>query len=208
VTAASSGVDAIIPLAVLETVRWLDTPRPDDTHEFHAELALKRLGTSATVAAQIERFQTLARDGDPVASEEVEQFLRLAGRRADAALVFDAAGRRAAAHAAARVPAPARWTWRVGGPIRGAMGRRIAKRTLQQVFGLLVEPIGGGYALSASGANPAQALPGGVACGLYGAAAAALLRRFTGFEGAVIHESCRAAGAPTCVWRTLTRREE
>jgi len=208
VTAPKPRVDAVIPLAVLETVRWLDAPRPDGLQEYHSELASKRLGMSATVAAQIDRFRDLARSGESVDGSEVEQLLRLAGRRVDAALVFDEAGRRAAGHAIARLSAPARWAWRVAGPARRTFGMRVARAMLSRVFGLAVEPDGTGLVLTAGAAIAARAVADGAACGLYGAAAAALLRRCIGFEGAVAHESCVGHGAPACVWRTLTRPEE
>ena len=42
----------------------------------------------------------------------------------------------------------------------------------------------------------------GTMCGFLGSAVAAVLRAYTTFEGAVLHEECRAAGADRCVWRT------
>jgi predicted hydrocarbon binding protein len=46
------------------------------------------------------------------------------------------------------------------------------------------------------------ALPDGSACSFYGAAYGELLRRLTGFEGAMLHERCRARGNDACVWRS------
>lgn len=206
-TGPTPRVDAVIPLAVLETVRSLDAPRPDGLQEYHSELASKRLGMSATVAAQIDRFQALAREGRSVAADEVEQLLRLAGRRPDAALVFDEAGRRAATHAAARTAAPGRWAWRAAGPARRGVGRWLVVSVLDRVFGLTVALEGTALRLTAGDRVPTLAVPG-LVCGLYAAAAAALLRQFVGFEGAVVHEACRAQGAPACMWRTHTRLEE
>jgi hypothetical protein len=47
-----------------------------------------------------------------------------------------------------------------------------------------------------------DALPTGEACVFYGAVYQELLRGLTGFEGALIHERCRATGGDACVWRT------
>jgi hypothetical protein len=46
------------------------------------------------------------------------------------------------------------------------------------------------------------ALPGGEACLFYGAAYLELLRGLTGFEGALLHETCLGRGDGSCTWRT------
>jgi predicted hydrocarbon binding protein len=46
-----------------------------------------------------------------------------------------------------------------------------------------------------------DATPDGSACGLYGAAFTELLRLLAGYEGAMLHTACRAAGADRCEWR-------
>ena len=46
------------------------------------------------------------------------------------------------------------------------------------------------------------AVPDGAACAFYGAAWGELLRLLAGFEGAILHEQCRARGDQACVWRT------
>lgn len=46
-----------------------------------------------------------------------------------------------------------------------------------------------------------HATPDGAACGLYGAAFTELLRLLIGFEGAMLHVSCRATGGSECEWR-------
>jgi hypothetical protein len=47
-----------------------------------------------------------------------------------------------------------------------------------------------------------KALPDGSACAFYGAAYGELLRRLTGFEGAMLHERCRALGHDACLWQS------
>jgi predicted hydrocarbon binding protein len=46
-----------------------------------------------------------------------------------------------------------------------------------------------------------QATPDGAACALYGAGFTELLRLLVGFEGAMLHVSCRATGGEVCEWR-------
>src|SRR5213594_1138646 len=46
-----------------------------------------------------------------------------------------------------------------------------------------------------------NATPDGSACTLYSAGFAELLRLLLGFEGAMLHTSCRATGGDHCEWR-------
>src|SRR5256885_49038 len=46
-----------------------------------------------------------------------------------------------------------------------------------------------------------HATPDGAACALYGAGFSELLRLLVGFEGAMLHISCRATGGDVCEWR-------
>src|SRR6266851_1122243 len=128
-------VHSILPLAVLEAVRNLDTPVEDGLAEFADELLVKRLGLSSTVAMQLAQYETLVR------------------RDARAVLGGDL-------HREQQVPVA------------------LVRDTL---------------AVSAT--------PDGAACGVYGAAFAELLRLLVGFEGAMLHTSCRATGGAQCEWR-------
>src|SRR5256886_11411666 len=56
-------VHSIVPLAVLEAVRNLDTPVEDGLSEFAEELLSKRLGLSATVAMQLREYEGMVRRG-------------------------------------------------------------------------------------------------------------------------------------------------
>jgi hypothetical protein len=46
-----------------------------------------------------------------------------------------------------------------------------------------------------------QATPDGSACALFGTGFTELLRLLVGFEGAMLHVSCRALGGQACEWR-------
>jgi hypothetical protein len=54
-------VHSIVPLAVLEAVKNLDTPVEDGLAEFADELLVKRLGLSSTVQMQLTEFEQLVR---------------------------------------------------------------------------------------------------------------------------------------------------
>ncbi|MGH2670585.1 MAG: hypothetical protein ACRDH5_15965, partial [bacterium] len=96
-------VHSIVPLAVLEAVKNLDTPVEDGLTEFAEELLVKRLGLSPTVAMQLAEYEQLVRRDARVDAAHVEALLRLVGRRPDADLVFADAGRRAARRAVRRL---------------------------------------------------------------------------------------------------------
>src|SRR5216684_744626 len=96
-------VHSILPLAVLEAVKNLDTPVEDGLTEFADELLVKRLGLSPTVQMQLAEFEQLVRKDARVEAAHVEALLRLVGPRPDADLVFADAGRRAARRAVRRM---------------------------------------------------------------------------------------------------------
>ena len=206
-TSSAQPVHAIIPLALLEDMRQLDAPAPETPTEYQAELSTKRLGTSGTVAAQIERFEALARRNARVDAAEVAGLLRLAGRRGDASLVFANAGRRAAEHAAARASRVRRLVWRMlPGFARDRAGFRLARRAAESTLGVTLSREGPRVIAVARDLPSASATPDGSACGLYGSAVAALLRTFTEFDGALMHAGCRAQGAPECHWQSAGKQ--
>jgi len=200
----SSQADAhgILPLAVLEAMRNLDSPSDEEAAEYVDEFLKKRLGLSTTVAAQIARYELGVRRGRPVSAREFEQVLRLAGRRPDAALVFSDGGRRAARRALALLPLASRWGARYLPRLaRRAVGFRGARRCLRDVFEAgLVREHGAAVALVAH-RLAVRATPDGAACGFYGAAVAELLRQLAGFDGGVVHSRCCARGDERCEWR-------
>lgn len=191
-------VHSIVPLAVLEAIRNLDTPVEDGLAEFADELLSKRLGMSATVAMQVHEYEGLVRRDAQVDPAGVEALLRLVGRRPDADLVFADAGRRAARRAAARTAGAAKWIARTGPRGLGyAVARRAAKIVLhgdlRREQDVPVARVAETLAI--------RATPDGAACVLYGAAFTELLRLFANFEGAMVHVTCRGAGGASCEWR-------
>lgn len=196
---------AIIPLALFEAVRALDLPTADGLEEFHDELAVKRLGMNRTVVAQIQRYGDLARADKRVDDEEATALLRLVGRRADAGLVYAEAGRRAGRLAAARVSGTLRLVRHL---LPAGFGMFLARRAAADVLGVALAR--GGGAVTATMVDPValRATPGGAACGFFGSGVAELLRIFTQFDGALLHDACRGRGDTECHWRAGPPEEE
>ncbi len=200
---APADAHSILPLSVLEAMRNLDSPSDEEVAEYVDELLKKRLGLSSTVAAQIARYETAVRQGAFVRVGELEQILRLAGRRTDAALVFADGGRRAARRGLAGVSALARWSARsLPRPIRRAVGFRAARITADEILGVSLARDGGDAVASLPLDVAVRATPDGTACGFYASALAELLRQLLDFEGGLNHPKCRARGDQRCEWRT------
>lgn len=195
-------VPTIIPLSLLEALRNLDTPVEDGLEELAGEIVSKRLGLSATVAAQIARYQDQVRRDEGVTIDEAVSVFRLAGRRPDAQLVFADAGRRAARHTARKGPVLSRAAVRIApGGLGRSLGAGAASRAAKRVLSIDMKVGESGAEAEASRPLSILALPDGSGCSFYGAALAELLRVLTGFEGAMIHERCRGKGDSSCAWR-------
>ena len=193
-------VHSIVPLAVLEAVKNLDTPVEDGLTEFADELLVKRLGLSPTVQMQLAEYELLARKDARVDASHVEALLRLVGRRPDADLVFADAGRRAARRAVRRMSGVSRLAARTAPRLFGhGAARRAARAVLGAELGreqrLPVARVSDPIAI--------QATPDGTACGFYGAGLVELLRLLIGYEGAMLHVDCRARGGAACEWRAV-----
>jgi predicted hydrocarbon binding protein len=194
---------SILPLAVLEAMRHLDSPRDEEAAEYVDELLKKRLGLSDTVAAQIARYELVVRRDIGVSNHELEQILRLAGRRTDASLVFADGGRRAARRSVRRLAFPTRWAARhLPRFLRRAVGYRAARRCAGEVFGASLTRDGRGAVAVITDAVSVRATPDGAACAFYAAALAELLRQLVDFDGGMLHASCRARGDVRCEWRS------
>jgi hypothetical protein len=198
---------SILPLAILEAMRNLDSPTDEEAAEYVDELLKKRLGLSDTVAAQIARYDLAVRRGRPVAAAEFEQILRLAGRRPDAALVFADAGRRAARRALTDLSVAARWGARyLPRFLRRPIGFRAARGCLREVFAVQLTRTDGATVARVEHQLAVKATADGVACVFYSAAVAELLRHLTSYDGAVVHPLCCARGDARCEWRTTEAR--
>jgi hypothetical protein len=199
-------VHAAVPLTILEAIQLLDAPVEDGLDEFHRELAVKRLGMSETVAAQIERYRRLADRSRRVEVDEVAALFRLVGRRSDAGMVFDNAGRRAGSRAMEAVSGSGTLALR-GLPrfARNRLGLRMGRRAVRMLDATLERTA---LLLAATIPEPPSALstPAGVGCGFYGSALAEILRAVTDFDGALFHVACRSRGDSACEWSSQEQR--
>jgi hypothetical protein len=200
-------VDARLPLALLESVKAIDTPQADLDAELVHELRNKRLGLSETVYVQIKRYSEAVRRRERIPFSDVLALARLIGRRPDADLAFREAGRRWARSAYDTF----------GVTMRGAasgmpalIGRPIALRLLRQTakryLGGQIVRQGSVLLLDVPQPVSADAAARSAGCGLYEAAFREALQLFAGADGAVEHVMCRARGDSRCQWRTEWRR--
>jgi len=198
----SDSVHSLIPQSLLEAIRNLDTPLDDGLHELAGETVSKRLGLSTTVAQQIERYREHAQRNGSVPADEVIQIFRLIGRRPDAELVYADAGRRAARYAARAGGLGARLLLRASPrPLRRRFGTRTAVGVARRLLDLELEAGRGAPQMRLVETMATQAGSPGTGCYFYSAVLAELLRVLSGFEGAMVHERCRARGDPDCFWR-------
>ena len=200
-------IDPLIPLSLLRAVRGADKlPEGVGADAFGDELTTQKFGQSATVAAQIVRYESLVARGERVATDDVAALLRLVSRRSDAALVFADAGRRAGRDAATRISTVSRLTHRLA---PGGLGERygliLARRIAHRVFEINMS--GRDEAEWEDQAGMGKAVAELRACEVYGAAAAELLRCYTEFDGALFHVACRTKGDAICQWHTNPDRE-
>jgi len=191
-------VAALIPLSLLEAIRNLDTPVEDGLDELAEEIAVRKLGLSPTVAAQIQRYRKSADRHGSVDLDETVSVFRLVGRRSDAPLVFADAGRRAARFAARARGRSSRALARVSPRLALRSVARLARR----IFDGEVTSDGQAVQIRMDSPLSILAIPTGEACHFYGSAFQELLRALTGFEGALLHEHCRSRGEAHCQWRT------
>jgi len=103
------------------------------------------------------------------------------------------AARRAAKQLSIVRKLPARTARVFGYSAAGAAARRVLGGELRREAAIPIARIPAKLAVNAT--------PDGSACGFYGAAFTELLRLLVGYEGAMVHVSCRATGGDRCEWR-------
>jgi hypothetical protein len=196
-------VSALIPLSLLEAIRNLDTPVEDGLDELAEEIAVRRLGLSPTVAAQIQRYRQSADRGVGVDVDETVSVFRLVGRRGDASLVFADAGRRAARYAAKTRGRTSRTLVKLSPrPLARRLALRSVARLARTAFDGELKSRANVVELRMGSPLSIMALPTGEACLFYGSAYLEMLRALTGFEGALLHARCRSRGDADCHWHT------
>ena len=87
------------------------------------------------------------------------------------------------------------------GGLGRSMGEGVAARAARRVLSMEMKVVDGGAEATMARPLSIIALPDGSGCTFYGSALAELLRVLTGFEGAMVHATCRGRGDPACLWR-------
>lgn len=195
-------IPALIPQSLLEAIRNLDTPLDDGLNELAGETVSKRLGLSKTVAEQIERYKYDGSEGVGVSPDEAISVFRLVGRRPDAELVYADAGRRTARYAARTAGLGTRMLMKASPrALKRRIGARHAAKAARRVLGIQLEVRNGVPQVRLPESLATRAGFPGTGCFYYSAVLAELLRLAMGFEGAMVHERCRARGDDHCFWR-------
>jgi hypothetical protein len=191
-----------VALAILRSLQAVDTPREVLEDESFRHSLPRRLGLSDVVAAQMRRYEEMARRRRGVPAEEYVDLVRLVARRPDAEEVLAAAGT-ALAEERVLEPGALRRTGRRLVPIR--LRRRRLVRTMARMA-RLVDPVG----RLSSGTTPISVAldpallsrtgDGGLGCELLTAALRVCVGR-SGLEDlAVRHVTCAADGGTRCEW--------
>ena len=203
---ASSTVDALVPLALLEAVRTVDAPDHDLEAEFVPELRNKKLGLSDTVFAQVRRYGEAARRSQRIPFDEAAALARLVGRRPDAEVVFRSAGRYLAGEACERISAPTRAIMRA---LPSILARPLALRHIRRIAARYlageVTRVGSSLLLAVHPSVTRDAGPRQSGCSFYEATLRELLRLLVDGAGAVEHVRCGSRGEGTCSWRAEWR---
>lgn len=200
-------VPALMPLSVLEAVQNIDTPQDDGLGALQEELASKRLGLSATVAAQVARYRDQVKSGGEVSDDEALAVFRLVGRRPDAALVYADAGRRAARYAARRLGTGSRaMIAATPGNVGVSLALRASARLGRRWLLADMRVSEGTIRCEMADSLASRARDDGTGCHFYTAAIAELLRQVGDLEWTVVHELCLSRGDRRCLWRA-TRAE-
>lgn len=199
----NSSVNAIVPLALLRTLQHLDRTDLVEFQEYAEQMAPKRLGMSATVSAQIRRYEELVKRGAVVRADEAVQLFRLVGRRKDAVLAFSQAGRVAAEEMLRRESAVARLVHRACQVVaRRRVSVSLATRLAGSLLGASMTVDDTGQAVVVVNGPLTDAAPEGKPCEFLGAALAELLRQCTDFQGTLLHGTCRSRGDDVCSWHS------
>ncbi|HEX6588097.1 MAG TPA: hypothetical protein VF039_03660 [Longimicrobiales bacterium] len=202
VSTRSGEVAAMLPLALLESVRSHDRPEEVLEDENLTASLPRRLGLSDVIHSQIRRYEEARRKGRPVPARELEDLIRLVIRRPDAEEVLDEAGRGVV------------FRYLEGFGDRRArfarfLPRPVARRAFQRRLNLLARRIAAGaHANVATGpvrvtlarSITAEVDPGGVACSLYASTFRALGERYLKSELRVDHSRCETRGDEVCEW--------
>ena len=191
----------VVALTVLEVIRDQDLPSEVLVDEDPSVTMPRRLGLSEVVEQQIRRYRDDVRKGDRASDEEIRDLFRLVIRRPDSEEVFFEAGRRLALGGEDESAPVGGWRRFLPGGLAYALARRRVGKRLRALFGRRIGGYGPGpFTMEGRALLFIQSDPGGEACLFLSGFCQAALRRSTGREVVVLHESCQARGQETCRW--------
>lgn len=190
----------VVALTLLEVIRDQDLPTEVLIDEDPSVTMPRRLGLSEVVEQQIRRYRDDVRKGDRASDEEIRDLFRLVIRRPDSEQVFFEAGRRLAL--GGEEPAQiGGWRRVLPGRLAYALARRRVGKRLRALFGRRIGGYGvGPFTMEGRSLLFIQSDPGGEACLFLSGFCQAALRRLTGREVVVIHESCQSRKQEICRW--------
>ena len=195
-------VAAMLPLALLHSVRSHDRPEEVLEDENLTASLPRRLGLSDVIHTQIRRYEEAHRKGRPVPARELVDLIRLVIRRPDSEEILDEAGRGVVAlYLDGFRDRRARLARMLPRPISRAALLRRARRFARGVAAgaqPLVEKAPPRVRLQRS--ITAEVDPGGVACALYTSALQALGDRYLRSGARVEHSRCETRGDEACEW--------
>lgn len=199
---ASPKIAAMLPLAILESVRQHDRPRETLEDENLSESLPRRLGLTDVVESQIYRYERARQRGDGVPEDEVHDLFQLVLRRPDAEAILLEAGRLVARRhydAASAVTAATRKM--LPRRMASAAARRAASRLLRRVAGTGDRNVAGPpLTVRIDDAVTASADASGKACALVTGLLEELANLYTGDRISVRHRACSARGDAACEW--------
>ena len=190
-----------VALAILESLRVTDTPSETiDDEEFTQSLP-RRLGLSEIIDTQIRRYTSMRDSGYTLDASELNDLLRLIGRRPDAEAVFAAAGTRLA-----RQHFDDQFVLTRAG--RRMFPAQVRARFMLRSAGRIARAVSPSSTVSTSHSPPELAVEdcvlsdvaSGLACSMLTAVMQECLERYLKDGGLVQHENCKGRGSEACTW--------
>jgi predicted hydrocarbon binding protein len=200
-------IDPLLPLSLLEAVRYIDSPQDDFEAEFVQELRNKRFGLSETVYAQILRYGDAVKRRQRSDEGEAVALARLIGRRPDAEAVFRSAGRHLAREAYLTISGfRRRALLLLPGLLARPLAFRSAGKLIRRYLRGTITRMGGNVIMEIRTSMTVDAAPRSAGCAYYEAFFRELLRLLLGGTGAAEHVCCAGRNEGTCQWRAEWRR--
>lgn len=196
---SAGGVDPLLPLALLESLKAHDRPSEVLEDEDLTTSLPRRLGLTGVVENQILRYEQARRRGRDVPAQEYQSLLRLVLRRPDADAILRESGSRAARREYERLPNAVMRLLRIlPARLRFALARRAALRSLRRLAApATVEAAGRPFVVRLSGNRGAA----GPTCTILAGLIEETIALYTHTRAPVSHVRCIADSEKWCEWK-------